>query len=67
MPKTNASIADGGVADPREASRRRPRHWARAHWVAYLLILPALLAELLVHVVPMLVGLWVSFRELTRS
>ncbi|MBO2449550.1 sugar ABC transporter permease [Actinomadura barringtoniae] len=31
----------------------------------YLLLLPAVVAELIVHLVPMVTGLWMSFRELT--
>ena len=32
----------------------------------YLLVLPALLLELLMHIIPMLVGIWMSFVELTQ-
>ncbi|GIH94478.1 carbohydrate ABC transporter permease [Planobispora siamensis] len=32
----------------------------------YLLILPAIVLELLIHVVPMLVGMWMSFLKLTQ-
>ncbi|MBX6768153.1 MAG: sugar ABC transporter permease, partial [Actinomadura rubrobrunea] len=32
----------------------------------YLLLLPALVLELLVHLVPMVVGVWMSFRKLTQ-
>ncbi len=41
----------------------------RINWVKvtpYLLIIPALLFELLIHLVPMLVGVWMSFINLTR-
>jgi multiple sugar transport system permease protein len=34
--------------------------------VPYLMVLPAILLELLVHIVPMLVGIWMSFVELTQ-
>jgi len=34
--------------------------------LAYLLLAPALVLELLVHLVPMAVGIWMSFRELTQ-
>ncbi|MFC1419642.1 carbohydrate ABC transporter permease [Streptacidiphilus cavernicola] len=48
------------------AARRRP--WARLRraWLPYLLLLPAVCFELLVHVVPMLVGIWISFKKLTQ-
>jgi len=34
--------------------------------VPYLLLIPAVLLELLVHIIPMLVGIWMSFVELTQ-
>jgi multiple sugar transport system permease protein len=34
--------------------------------VPYLMVLPAILLELLIHIVPMLVGIWMSFVELTQ-
>ena len=40
---------------------------ARSRWLPYLLLLPAVLLELLIHIVPMLVGIWMSFVELTSS
>jgi len=42
--------------------QRRSRAWT----APYLLLAPALVFELLVHVVPMLGGLWMSFRELNQ-
>ncbi|MFD8984396.1 carbohydrate ABC transporter permease [Streptomyces sp. NPDC059564] len=54
---------------PPGASRRdRPRHPGRARRTAlpYLLLLPALLLELLIHLVPMVMGIVASFRELTQ-
>jgi len=41
----------------------------RIHWnkvTPYLLIAPAILFELLIHVTPMFVGVWMSFIKLTR-
>jgi multiple sugar transport system permease protein len=38
----------------------------RPHLTPYLLILPAVLLELLVHIIPMLVGIWMSFMQLTQ-
>jgi multiple sugar transport system permease protein len=34
--------------------------------VPYLMVLPAILLELLIHIVPMMVGIWMSFVELTQ-
>ncbi|MGK3990148.1 sugar ABC transporter permease [Sorangium sp. So ce136] len=50
-----------GAAGPRAAS---PGRWPRAF--PYVLLLPALVAELAVHIVPMLVGTWMSFLQLTQ-
>jgi multiple sugar transport system permease protein len=50
------------------APRRRPLSWARVKraGLPYLLLLPAVCFELLVHVVPMVVGIWISFKQLTE-
>ncbi|MFJ8650249.1 carbohydrate ABC transporter permease [Streptomyces sp. NPDC093546] len=46
----------------------RPRRSGRLRRIGlpYLLLLPALLLELLVHLVPMVIGIVVSFKELTQ-
>jgi multiple sugar transport system permease protein len=44
--------------------QRRRRRWKGA--TPYLLVLPAVLLELLIHIIPMLVGIWMSFIELTQ-
>ena len=59
-PRTGDS--DRGTA-PRKA---RFRGWVKPRMVPYLLVLPAILLELLIHIVPMLVGIWMSFVELTQ-
>jgi len=46
------------------APQRRRRRWKGA--TPYLLVLPAVLLELLIHIIPMLVGIWMSFIELTQ-
>ncbi|MFB7588664.1 carbohydrate ABC transporter permease [Streptomyces sp. NPDC056169] len=51
--------APGGAPAPRRSGRRRIA-------LPYLLLLPALLLELLVHLVPMLMGIGMSFKELTQ-
>ena len=45
-------------------ARRKKINWTKL--TPYLLILPAVLFELLVHVIPMIVGVWMSFIELTQ-
>ena len=59
-PRTGGS--DRGTA-PRKA---RFRGWVKPRAVPYLMVLPAILLELLIHIVPMLVGIWMSFVELTQ-
>ncbi|MET9610955.1 sugar ABC transporter permease [Streptomyces sp. NPDC006512] len=56
------------AAGPVRRTARRVRRGARARRAAlpYLLLLPALLLELLVHLVPMAMGIVASFRELTQ-
>ena len=49
-PRTGGS--DRGTA-PRKA---RFRGWVKPRAVPYLMVLPAILLELLIHIVPMLVG-----------
>ncbi|MFD8972703.1 MULTISPECIES: carbohydrate ABC transporter permease [unclassified Streptomyces] len=51
--------APGEAPAPRRSGRRRIA-------LPYLLLLPALLLELLVHLVPMLMGIGMSFKELTQ-
>ncbi|MGW0600215.1 carbohydrate ABC transporter permease [Streptomyces sp. NPDC002776] len=51
---------------PPEAARTRRFGRLRRIGLPYLLLLPALLLELLVHLVPMVIGITVSFRELTQ-
>ena len=68
---TNPSSAAVGTGPPSPPSppspprrrRRRPR-WKGA--TPYLLVLPAVLLELLIHIIPMLVGIWMSFIALTQ-
>ncbi|MEP7089035.1 MAG: sugar ABC transporter permease [Nocardioidaceae bacterium] len=59
---TRPASAAAGSPAPRRRSRRRlsPR------LTPYLLVLPAVLLELLIHIVPMLVGIWMSFVQLTQ-
>jgi len=41
--------------------RRRP-----TQWLPYALLAPAIVFELLIHIVPMLVGIWISLVQLTK-
>lgn len=51
-------------APPAASRAGRPRRTGR--WLPYLLLLPAVVLELAIHVVPMLVGAWMSLLELTQ-
>ncbi|MEZ0493976.1 carbohydrate ABC transporter permease [Kineococcus sp. TBRC 1896] len=50
----------GGGDRPRRHRSVAPR------WLPYLLLLPALVFELLVHIVPMLTGIWISGLQLNQ-
>ena len=58
-----AAYSDARGTAPRKA---RSRAWVKPGLVPYLLVLPAIVLELLVHIIPMLVGIWMSFVQLTQ-
>ena len=66
-PPRRAPGAGPGSGEP--AAGRRPRSRVverlRQGGLPYLLLLPALLAELLIHIVPMVFGIVISFKNLT--
>jgi multiple sugar transport system permease protein len=43
--------------------KRRAAGW----WLPYALLAPAVIFELLIHVIPMVTGIWMSFLNLTRA
>jgi multiple sugar transport system permease protein len=57
----------GGAGETGKVAPRRSR-WDRIRKIGlpYLLLLPALIFELLVHLVPIVVGIYISFRALTQ-
>ncbi|MER6980847.1 sugar ABC transporter permease [Streptomyces carpinensis] len=64
-----ARTRSSGAAPPgprRRTGRIRRPGWLRRATLPYLLLLPALLLELLVHLVPMVIGIVMSFKELTQ-
>lgn len=65
---TEAGSPSGPEAPPRRAPapEARPKRPRRHRLLPYALILPAALFELLVHVGPMLLGIWISFVQLTQ-
>lgn len=57
-----ARTVPAAAAAPPQPKRRRPKGW----WLPFLLLAPAIVFELLIHVVPMLTGIWISFTQLTK-
>src|SRR5690242_12568203 len=57
-----AGAPESGTPQPRT---RRRRGVTRSR-LPYLLLLPALVLELAIHIIPMLVGVWMSLIELTQ-
>src|SRR3569833_454214 len=71
VPTSTTAPSRGVGANPTPASgraRTKPRRTfgVGRGAVPYLLVLPALLLELLIHLVPMVVGIVMSFKELTQ-
>jgi multiple sugar transport system permease protein len=52
--------------DPARSRGGKARKRARSRATPYLFLLPALVMELLVHLIPMVVGVWMSLRGLTQ-
>jgi multiple sugar transport system permease protein len=69
---TSATAPSRGEGEgPRSGSARKRKRPRRSYSIGrsaipYLLVLPALLMELLIHLVPMFVGIVMSFKELTQ-
>lgn len=59
-PATGPGARDSGHA--KFARLRRHRGW----WIPYALLVPAAIFELCIHLVPMVIGVWMSFVKLTR-
>jgi multiple sugar transport system permease protein len=57
-----ASQAIGATASSPKPRRRRPHGW----WFPYLVVAPAVLLELGIHIIPMLTGIYISFIKLTK-
>ena len=64
MRVTTTTPTSRAVGTVPPARRRRRQLGDRA--TPYLLVLPAILLELLIHIVPMLVGIWMSLIRLTQ-
>ncbi|GGL97773.1 carbohydrate ABC transporter permease [Nakamurella endophytica] len=64
LPDQPAKTPAGQLDDAGKPPWRDRINWARL--TPYLLIVPAVLMELLVHVIPMVVGIFISFIKLTQ-
>jgi multiple sugar transport system permease protein len=63
-----SSTADAPLSSGKPTRQDKPskqRHRTR-QWLPYALVGPAILFELLIHIVPMLTGVWISFVQLTK-
>lgn len=62
-----AQTIDSQKRQIRASSEASPRKRRRSGWwLPYVLLIPAVLLELLIHVLPMLTGIWMSFLQLTK-
>src|ERR1700712_4928925 len=58
------AVATRPIATTAPAPRRPPRR--AGWWFPYLVVAPAVILELAIHIIPMLTGIWISFIKLTR-
>ncbi|MFI7235571.1 carbohydrate ABC transporter permease [Streptomyces cyaneofuscatus] len=67
-PEVDKSATGGKSRGTGGARRRLPRipDRIRQGGLPYLLLLPAVLLELLIHIIPMIIGIVMSFRQLTQ-
>lgn len=59
-------VAVDPPAPPSTSPRATPRRRRKLNLLPYVLVLPALLAELLIHIVPMMLGIWIAFLQLNQ-
>jgi multiple sugar transport system permease protein len=65
QPDQAASVLSTKATTTKKKRARRPSP-RRSRWLPYLLLAPAVVMELLIHIIPMLVGIWMSFIKLTK-
>src|SRR5947208_16752792 len=63
---TRSRSRAGSRKDQPAVAAKVTRRRRAVKWFPYLLLLPALIAELAVHVIPMLVGVWMSVQQITQ-
>jgi multiple sugar transport system permease protein len=59
-------MATATVTTPPAIGTRQPKTRRKTSKLPYFLLIPALILELAVHIIPMLVGVWMSLLELTQ-
>ncbi|GAA4145767.1 carbohydrate ABC transporter permease [Leifsonia shinshuensis] len=59
---TSVRTSPAEAPAPAKTRRKRPKGW----WLPLVLLAPAIIFELLIHVIPMLTGIWISFLQLTK-
>jgi multiple sugar transport system permease protein len=59
----NTVVTVPRVPAPEKPVRRRKR---RRQWLPYVLLIPAIVMELLIHIIPMLIGVIMSFFKMTQ-
>lgn len=64
MTATTAAKKSGSSAGPARGKPRKPRR--AGWWLPYALLAPAVVFELVIHVIPMVTGIWISFLKLTK-
>lgn len=69
MSATAATRAEAGNASDPAGSEPKRRHRGRRvrWWLPYVLLVPAIVFELLVHIIPMVTGIWISLIKLTQQ
>lgn len=61
-----SSLATMPAPPKKPTSNHQRRARRKSWWLPYVLLAPAIVFELLIHVTPMLTGVWISFIKLTK-
>lgn len=65
MSAATATPTSDETTKPAGRNPRRPRR--SGWWLPYALLAPAIIFELVIHVIPMFTGIWMSFLKLTKA
>lgn len=64
MSATATTRKSGAAGKASKGGSRKPRR--AGWWLPYALLAPAIIFELVIHVIPMVTGIWMSFLKLTK-